>query len=108
MSDKPNIQPMPGYILVEQIEEDDKVGGLTIAKEARDQPSKGRIVATGGQSAEEMIRLSQLVDAGVYPSLPEDPIRIGTIVYFTRWSGMELADAKYKLVKYDDIQAREL
>lgn len=92
------ITPLPGYVLIKPIEDDDKTEtGLYLSEQSKDKPQRG-----------EVIKISGYIDFGDhYGETLGDDCQVGNKVYFKKW-GTE--DIKYKgesyvLVKYQDLLA---
>ena len=90
-----NLRPLGNRILVERIEEQEKVtpGGIIIPDSAKEKPTQGMVIAVGpGGRDKEGKRI------------PMD-IKAGDRVVFGKWGGNEIKieDKEYLLLKEDDI-----
>lgn len=88
-------KPLHNYILLERIEEENKTaGGIIIPDNAKEKPSRGRVVATGD---------------GVYDggNLVPLNVREGDVVLFAKWAPsaneVKLDGKDYVLIKETDI-----
>ena len=84
-----NIQPLDDRVLVEQMEEEEKVGSIIIPESAKEKPRMAKVIAVGTDE-----ELQELVKAG------------DTIIY-SKYSGDELKvdDKEYIIVQRGDILA---
>jgi chaperonin GroES len=100
------IKPLPGYVLVEPIEEDGvTASGLYKPESAKDKPSKGKVIAKGGP-------LDYMAYVTTDPNyVPRDIfVGIGEFVYYKKWTNQEVEDKdgkKYLLVEFKDLLAVE-
>lgn len=88
-------KPLHNYVLLERIEEENKTaGGIIIPDNAREKPSRGRVIATG---------------AGAYADGVLIPMTVknGNVVLFAKWAAsaneIKLDGKDYVLVKETDI-----
>jgi chaperonin GroES len=88
-------KPLHNYILLSRIEEDTKTaGGIIIPDNAREKPSRGRVIATG---------------AGTYAGdkLIPTTVQVGDTVLFAKWASsaneVKIDGADYVLIKETDI-----
>lgn len=88
-------KPLHNYVLLERIEEENKTaGGIIIPDNAREKPSRGRVIATG---------------AGAYADGALIPMTVknGNVVLFAKWAAsaneIKLDGKDYVLVKETDI-----
>jgi len=72
------LQPLDDRVLVEPIEEEEKVGSLVIPDTAKEKPMMGIIKAIGNDAKEE----------GKMPL--KDLVKVGDKVLFGRYSGQEI------------------
>jgi len=85
------IKPLPGYILVEPIEDNGKsAGGLYLPESAKDKPMKGIVIACGGQTATEGC-----------------PVKAGQTVVYKKWTNQELnhEGEEYLIVAFNELLA---
>jgi chaperonin GroES len=93
------IKPLPGYVLIEPIEEEEKsAGGVYLPESAKDKPSKGRVIACG--EGEHVI--TEKIDG-----IKMAPVMAGQIVVYKKWTNQEVQHEgkEYLLVKFDELLA---
>jgi len=90
------IQPLRGYALVLLIEEESK-GKVFIPDQAKEQPQMAEVIAIGDP---------EIIEGKEYPA----QFKVGDIIYFGRWQGMELRrDRKeHRLLKFEQVFAKEV
>ena len=88
-------KPLHNYILLERIEEENKTaGGIIIPDNAKEKPSRGRVIATGD---------------GIYENGQKIPVSVktGDIVLFAKWASsaneVKIDGVDYVLIKESDI-----
>jgi len=88
-------KPLHNYILLERIEEENKTaGGIIIPDNAKEKPSRGRVIATGD---------------GIYENGQKIPVTVkpGDIVLFAKWASsaneVKIDGTDYVLIKESDI-----
>lgn len=88
-------KPLHNYILLERMEEDNvTAGGIIIPDNAREKPSRGRVIAVGN---------------GAYVGDVFVPVtvKVGDIVMFAKWAAtvneIKLDGRDYVLIKETDI-----
>ncbi len=88
-------KPLHNYVLLERIEEENKTaGGIIIPDNAREKPSRGRVIAVG---------------AGAYvgDELVPMTVRQGDTVLFAKWASsandVKIDGRDYVLIKESDI-----
>ena len=88
-------KPLHNYVLLERIEEENKTaGGIIIPDNAREKPSRGRVIATG---------------PGAYTEGAMIPVTVkdGDVVLFAKWAPsaneIKLDGRDYVLIKETDI-----
>ncbi len=88
-------KPLHNYILLERMEEDNvTAGGIIIPDNAREKPSRGRVIAVGN---------------GTYVGDAFVPVtvKVGDIVMFAKWAAtvneIKLDGRDYVLIKETDI-----
>lgn len=95
---KLNLEPTPGFILVEPQEAEKKTpSGIVLPESHEEKPQKGKVLAVGPD---------EIVDCGTKKKAPcED----GDIVYYKKWGGneIEIDGKEYLLIKFEDIMAIE-
>ncbi len=89
-----SIRPLQDRILVERVEEGEKVkGGIIIPDTAKEKPMQGNIVAVGGGKVKE--------DGTKQPL----DVKVGDTVLFGKYAGTEVKfdDKEYLIMREDDI-----
>ena len=88
-------KPLHNYILLERIEEENKTaGGIIIPDNAKEKPSRGRVIATGD---------------GIYENGQKIPVTVktGDVVLFAKWASsaneVKIDGKDYVLIKESDI-----
>lgn len=88
-------KPLHNYVLLERIEEENiTAGGIIIPDNAKEKPSRGRIIAVGDGifSGDKIIPLS---------------VKVGDVVMFTKWAStaneVKIDGRDYVLIKETDI-----
>lgn len=88
-------KPLHNYVLLSRIEEETKTaGGIIIPDNAREKPSRGRVVATGAgtYSGDTLIPLT---------------VQVGDTVMFAKWASsaneVKIDGIDYVLIKETDI-----
>lgn len=98
-SNKVNLAPTAGYILVEPFEaEKQTASGIYLPDNASpDKPQKGKILAVGAD---------EVTDSGVKKS---SPAKVGDVVIYKKWGGSEVKidNKEYLFAKFEDILAIE-
>jgi len=91
------IKPLPGYVLIEPIEDEDKtVGGLYLPDSSKDKPMKGKVVD-----------LAYHRGAGGDIEESEPLIYKGWIVIYKKWTNQEVTHEgkEYLLVAFNELLA---
>ena len=88
-------KPLHNYILLERIEEENKTaGGIIIPDNAKEKPSRGRVIATGD---------------GIFENGQKIPVSVksGDVVLFAKWAAsaneVKIDGRDYVLIKENDI-----
>ncbi len=88
-------KPLHNYILLERIEEENKTaGGIIIPDNAKEKPSRGRVIATGD---------------GIYENGQKIPVTVkkDDVVLFAKWAAsaneVKIDGKDYVLIKESDI-----
>lgn len=89
------LKPLHNYVLLERIEEQNvTAGGIIIPDNAKEKPSRGRVIATGDGAFEHGARVPMSVKAG-------------NIVLFAKWASsaneVKIDGKEYVLIKESDI-----
>jgi len=84
-----NIKPLDDRVLVEQVEEEEKVGTIIIPESAKEKPHMAKVIAVG--TDEDLQEL----------------IKVGDTIIYSKYSGDELKidDNEYLIVQRGDILA---
>lgn len=62
-----NVQPLDDRVLVEPIEEEEKVGSIVIPDTAKEKPNMGKVIAVGtDEEIKELIKVGDKVIFGKY------------------------------------------
>jgi len=88
-------RPLHNYVLIERLEEENKTaGGIIIPDNAKEKPSRGRVITTGDGHFEGGCRIPMTVDRG-------------DIVLFAKWAPsvneVKIDGKDYILIKESDI-----
>lgn len=88
-------KPLHNYVLLERLEEETKTaGGIIIPDNAREKPSRGRVIATGDGAFDGANRIPMTVQTG-------------DVVLFAKWASsaneVKINGADYILIKETDI-----
>ncbi len=88
-------KPLHNYVLLERIEEENiTAGGIIIPDNAKEKPSRGRVIATGNgiYNGDDLIPMS---------------VKAGDIVLFAKWASsaneVKIDGQDYVLIKETDI-----
>ncbi len=84
-----NIKPLDDRVLVEQVEEEEKVGSIIIPETAKEKPRMAKVIAVG--TDEDL----------------QEHIKVGDTIIYSKYSGDELKidDKEYLIVQRGDILA---
>ena len=120
-----NIIPLPGYVLIEPIEDNDKTsGGLYLPESSKDKPMKGKIVAkcdfytTVPQTVvpldkdastllENVCKTKGLFGMNALLSAVYSNVAIDSVVIYKKWTNQEIEHEgkKYLLVAFSELLA---
>ena len=92
---KSKIVPLPGYVLIEPIEDEQKsAGGVYLPESAKDKPMKGKVIAVGNE---------MWLD-GRYHNCP---VKIGDTCLYKKWTNQEVQHEgkEYLLVHFNELLA---
>ena len=96
---KINLQPTPGYMLIEPFEAETKTqSGIYLPESAStEKPQRGKILAVGAD---------EVTDTG---AIKKAPAKVGDTIIYKKWGGSEvkIANKEYLFAKFDDILAIE-
>lgn len=104
------IRPLPGYVLVEPLKEEEKtVGGVYLPENSKDKPSKGKVISIGGPILADGKQLLHGKDGikqeenGFMFYQPQ--ITVDQVVLYKKWTNQEVTDEgkEYLLVKFDEL-----
>ena len=89
------LKPLHNYVLLERMEEETKTaGGIIIPDNAKEKPSRGRVIATGPGAYDE-------------DDLIPMTVKTGDIVLFAKWASsvneVKIEGHDYVLIKETDI-----
>lgn len=89
------LKPLHNYVLLERIEEQNvTAGGIIIPDNAKEKPSRGRVIATGDGEFSHGTRVPMSV-------------KTGNIVLFAKWASsaneVKIDGKEYVLIKETDI-----
>lgn len=91
-----NLQPMPGYVLVEPVQSETKTdSGIYLPDSHDEKPQQGTVLAVGKTWVSE------------HGAKIESPVAKGDQVVYKKWGGNEVkvADIEYQFLKFEDILA---
>jgi len=91
-----NLQPTPGYVLVEPNESESKTeSGIYLPDSHDEKPQEGTVLAVGGNWTTEQ-------GAKITP-----PCKRGDMVVYKKWGGNEvkIGQIEYQFLKFEDILA---
>jgi chaperonin GroES len=94
------LQPLNDYVLVKPFKDEPKTAsGIITAPTSKEKPGKGEVLAVGEGKKN---------DAGELISI--DNVKVGDIVYFTKYSPeeIEIDGEKLLLIRADSILAKEI
>lgn len=97
-TEKPNLKPTAGNILLEPVDIETKTdSGIYLPDSASEKPQKGKVLAIGED---------EITDSG---TKKKSPCKVNDIVVYKKWGGSEVKiDGKeYLFAKFDDILAIE-
>jgi chaperonin GroES len=98
-SEKINLKPAPGYLLIEPASvQTQTLSGIYLPDSAGEKPQKGTVVAIGDD---------EITEKGITKS---SPAKVGAIVIYKKWGGNEVKmnGKDYLFVKFEDILAMEV
>lgn len=98
------IKPLPGYVLIEPIEEDNKQGDLYVPETNKDKPSKGKVVEISKLFfiPKDYLFMGESTMAAEYGNL-----KSGAVVIYKKFVNQEVIDGdkKYLLVNFSELLA---
>ncbi len=95
-TEKLNVKPLMGYVLVKPSEAETKTSsGIILPESAQEKPAQGTVVACGDEMVMENGKVIKC------------PVKVGDKVVYKKWGGDEIKvfGVEYKLVKFDDLMA---
>lgn len=93
---KADINPAPGYLVIEPMEAQEKTSsGIYLPENASEKPLKGKVIAKGED---------EMLDSG---KMRPAPAKVGDVVIYKKWGGSEvkIKGKEYLFAKFDDILA---
>lgn len=109
------IRPLPGYCLIEPIEDDEKTaGGLYLPESSKDKPCKGKIVnisPVGYSPSDSLITTAGKLAQNTNPTKmlfeEYEKLNVGKIVIYKKWTNQEVdhEGKKYLLVAFSELLA---
>ncbi len=102
------IKPLPGYCLIQPIEDEEKsAGGVYLPETSKDKPMKGKVVAVGSYwlSEEDVVKTETWESKQLY--LLHKSIREGSTVIYKKWTNQEVQHEgkTYLLVSFAELLA---
>lgn len=95
------IKPLPGYVLIEPIENESKTGEIYLPETSKDKPSKGKVVDfCFFRKTEGNYPIQWYEDKDVTKL-----IEAGQTVFYKKWTNEEVEHQgkKYLFVKFDEL-----
>lgn len=92
------IKPLPGYVLIEPIEDEGKsAGGVYLPESTQDKPSRGKVVAIS--------KPYQNFSTNFQTAFVQSPVEVGDIVCYKKWTNQEVEyeGNKYLLVGFSEL-----
>lgn len=91
-----NLQPLPGYVLVEPAQADTKTeSGIYLPDSHDEKPQQGTVLAVGSTwTTEQGAKITT-------------PVKKGDQVVYKKWGGndVKIGDTEYQFLKFEDILA---
>lgn len=103
MTNKINLKPTAGYLLIEPLEKEGKTAsGIYLPETAGEKPQKGKVLAAGAS-------LCSKDGCKDCESCGEAPCKVGDTVVYKKWGGNEvkIGNIEYLFVKFEDVLAIE-
>lgn len=104
------IIPLPGYLLIEPIEDDQKsAGGVYLPEASQDKPSKGMVVSVSPIvwiEHKDIVVLKKEGDKEDNTLVNQwGMVKKDSVVIYKKWTNQEVEDEgkKYLLVKFDEL-----
>lgn len=97
------IRPLPGFVLVEPIEDEVKTsGGLWVPENNKDKPSRGKVLAIG-----KPIKLRKDNEWNFVEGSWSSPVKLNDIVVYKKFTNQEIEEdgKKYLLIPFDQLLA---
>ena len=94
--DSKQLQPTPGYVLVEPEKQETKTaGGIYLPDSHDEKPQAGTVLAVGGDWTTES------------GATLKSPVKAGDKVVYKKWGGNEvkIGEIEYQFLKFEDILA---
>lgn len=96
MTQKSNLKPAAGYLLIEPEEAERRtVSGIVLPESHDEKPQRGRVLAVGP---------AETLDSG---KEKKAPCKIGEVVVYKKWGGNEykMGEKELLFIKFEDILA---
>lgn len=92
---KPKFKPLGNRVLVQRMEQEEKIGGILLPDSAKKKQEEAKIIAVGTGIKDKNGQLIEM------------PVKVGDIVLMEKYSGQEIKidDKDYVILKADDIIA---
>lgn len=91
------LKPLGDRVLVKVRKEEEKIGGIVLASNAKEKPTSGEVIAVG--------------EGALTPEGKRQPIdvKVGEIVWYDKYSGTSLkyGDEEYLVIRAGDLLAVE-
>lgn len=99
------IKPLPGFVLIEPIEEENvSAGGVYVPETSKDKPMKGKLIASSDifTYQGDVLALSDVTLEKAYK-----PLKIGSTVIYKKWTNQEVQHEgkDYLLVHFSELLA---
>ena len=104
------IKPLPGYVLIEPIEDELKSGEVYLPEQSKVKPSTGKVVAMGFRPLETIKTAQMLSDDPATTELVKrhyESIKEGQVVIYKKWTNQEVEHEgkKYLLIEFQHLMA---
>lgn len=90
-----NLQPAPGYVLVEPAKQETQTkSGIILPEDEGEKPQHGKVLAVGAATYDDGHELIA-------------PVKVGDAVIYKKWGGNEvkIKEIEYQFLKFEDILA---
>jgi chaperonin GroES len=96
MSNKTNIIPAPGYLLIKPEKLDRTTeSGIVLPDSADNKPQQGKVLSVGADFITD------------YGTTKTSPVKVDDVVIYKEWGGKEYKQdqVEYLIIKFDDVMA---